>query len=237
MKIKDIAIMFATAVGAAALAIAVSKSQYQTNAILTIWDIQNAQEETYVVHKEQIPAEEQTGTTEATQVVVELVDKQEEEVTPEVATPPVSDEEIRQEAEETLKVYEVNLPDEIKAYCEEVGQQYGICPELLEAIAWRESRYQGNATNGTCTGIMQVSYVWHGDRMQRLGVSSLYDVQGCIKVAADYIAELADGGETAVATALMTYNGDSRANEEGYTSAYAQDILTVSAALERVHGK
>ncbi len=82
-----------------------------------------------------------------------------------------------------------------------------------------------------------MSYVWHGDRMQRLGVASLYDIEGCIKVAADYIAELADGGETAVATALMTYNGDSRANEEGYTSAYAQDILTVSAALERVHGK
>ncbi len=115
MKIKDLAIMFVTAVGAAALAIAVSKSQYQTNAILTVWDIQNAQDETYVVHKEHIPAEEQASTTEATQVVVGLVDKREEEVTPEVATPPVSDEEIRQEAEETLKVYEVNLPDEIKA--------------------------------------------------------------------------------------------------------------------------
>ena len=27
------------------------------------------------------------------------------------------------------------IPKEIKEYCEEIGQQYDICPELLEAIA------------------------------------------------------------------------------------------------------
>lgn len=234
MKVKEMAAALVAAMGIAALAIAVSKSQYQTNSILTVWDIQNAMDETYPIHVEEIPAEE---ATEATEVVVEPVDTQEEEVSPEEVTPPVSDEEIRQEAEETLQLYQVDLPEEVKAYCEEIGAQYGICPELLEAIAWRESRYQSTAVNGTCTGMMQVSTTWHGDRMARLGVSSLYDAEGCIKVAADYIAELADGGETGVAVALMTYNGDSRANEEGYISGYADDILTVSAALEMVHGK
>lgn len=233
MKVKEMAAALLAAMGIAALAIAVSKSQYQTNSILTVWDIQNAMDEAYPIHVEEIPAEE---ATEATEVVVEPVDTQEEAATLE-AVPPVSDEEIRQEAEETLEAYQVDLPENVRAYCEEVGAQYGICPELLEAIAWRESRYQSGATNGTCTGMMQVSTQWHGDRMARLGVTSLYDAEGCIKVAADYIAELADGGETGVAVALMTYNGDSRANEEGYISGYADDILTVSAALERVHGK
>ncbi len=230
MGMRNIAAVLAAAIGSAALAIAVSKSQYQTNSILTVWDLQ---EESYPIEIEQIPAED----TETTEVTVDPVDTQEEELTPEGVTPPVSDEEIRQEAEETLELYEVNLPDNVRAYCEKIGQQYGICPELLEAIAWRESRFQSGATNGTCTGMMQVSSIWHGDRMARLGVSSLYDAEGCIKVAADYIAELSDGGEASVATALMTYNGDSRANEDGYISGYAEDILTVSAALERVHGK
>ena len=234
MKMKEIVAAVLAAAGVAVLAIEVSKSQYQTNSILTVWDVQNAMGESYPIHVEEIP--EETTTEAADAVVVDLVDTQEEAITLET-TPPVSDEEIRQEAEETLEAYQVDLPENVKAYCEEVGNQYGICPELLEAIAWRESRYRSNAVNGTCTGMMQVSTTWHGDRMAKLGVSSLFDTEGCIRVAADYIAELADGGETGVAVALMTYNGDSRANEEGYVSKYADDILTVSAALERVHGK
>ena len=37
-------------------------------------------------------------------------------------------------------------------YTEEIGQQYGICPELLQAIAERESSLRIYATNGTCKG-------------------------------------------------------------------------------------
>ena len=36
-------------------------------------------------------------------------------------------------------------------YTEEIGQQYGICPELLQAIAERESSLRIYARNGTGT--------------------------------------------------------------------------------------
>ena len=29
---------------------------------------------------------------------------------------------------------DTDLPEEYQQYCEEIGQSYGICPELLEAI-------------------------------------------------------------------------------------------------------
>ncbi|MDO4285564.1 MAG: transglycosylase SLT domain-containing protein [Eubacteriales bacterium] len=174
------------------------------------------------IHREAIPVSEMT---------VSVMESAE----PEVIIPPVSAEEIRVESEQILAEYEVDLPAEIREICEEAGSVYGICPELLEAIAWRESRYQTDAVNGDCTGIMQVSSRWHQDRMERIGATDLYNARDCIMTAADYLAELSR--EHSVATALMIYNGDARAREEGYVSQYAEDILIVSAALERAHGK
>ena len=55
---------------------------------------------------------------------------------------------------------------EVYALAEEIGGAYGICPELLQAIAWHESRYEENASNGGCEGLMQVSEKWHRDRMK-----------------------------------------------------------------------
>ena len=151
----------------------------------------------------------------------------------EVASP-ISNETLVAEAETILEQYEVNLPDDVRAYCEDIGSQYQICPELLEAIAWRESRFQSTAINGDCTGIMQVSYQWHANRMAKVGAVSLTNTRDCILVAADYLSELFE--ENGLVKSLMLYNGDARANEIGYVSSYASDILTVSEALERVHG-
>lgn len=84
MKMKEIVAAVLAAAGIAVLAIEVSKSQYQTNSILTVWDVQNAMDESYPIHVEEIPE----TTTEATDaVVVDLVDTQEEAITLE-ATPP-----------------------------------------------------------------------------------------------------------------------------------------------------
>lgn len=126
------------------------------------------------------------------------------------------------------------------ALTEEVGQQYNICPELLQAIAWRESRYKPTAVNGDCTGLMQVSTRWHQDRMERLGVDDLYDPAGNVLVAADYLAELFSDYEEADVV-LMFYSGNSRAKEYsqgiGEMSDYAAEVLEESAELERRHGK
>ena len=71
-------------------------------------------------------------------------------------------------------------------------------------------------------------------------MDSLYDPYGNMLVAADYLSELFEEYED-VGVVLMTYNGDSDAEAFSYCEAelsgYADDILTLSAELERAHGK
>lgn len=139
------------------------------------------------------------------------------------------------EAEEAVKV-----PEEVKLISEELGEKYNICPELIQAICYKESSFRPDAVNGDCTGIMQVSEKWHKDRMDKLGVTDLKDARQNMTVAVDYLSELAERYED-IAVALMVYNGDSSAGDviggTGEISDYAEDVLMISAELEFRHGK
>ena len=123
--------------------------------------------------------------------------------------------------------------------CVKYGEEYGICPELLMAVAETESGGDRMARNGSCKGLMQISERWNADRMRRLGVTDLYDEEQNIHCGADLLAELAERyGE--VSYALDRYNGNSRATynyEHGILSAYARKVLERSEKLERMHGK
>lgn len=131
------------------------------------------------------------------------------------------------------------LSDEVQEICVKYGKQYGICPELLMAIIERESAGQSDIESGGCKGLMQISDRWHTERMNRLGVTDIYDMDGNIHVGADYLAELFEEyGE--VATVLMVYHGEEDAvtrAENGEISKYADWILNRSAELERWNGK
>lgn len=131
------------------------------------------------------------------------------------------------------------LSEDIQETCVKYGEQYGICPELLMAIIERESAGQSDIESGGCKGLMQISDRWHTERMNRLGVTDIYDMDGNIHVGADYLAELFEEyGE--VATVLMVYHGEENAvtrAENGEISKYAEWILNRSAELERWNGK
>lgn len=133
----------------------------------------------------------------------------------------------------------VEVPEDVAGISEELGRQYSICPETIQAVCWVESRFDPEAENDGCTGIMQVSGKWHKDRMERLGVEDLKDTEGCMRVAVDYLAELVEDGEDMEA-ALMRYHGESRIRErlsEGELSEYVDKVLAVSAMLEQRNGK
>lgn len=134
---------------------------------------------------------------------------------------------------------ETYISKEIQWYCIEIGEMYGVCPELLMAMIEAESSGNPKATNGNCKGLMQVSDKWHKDRMKRLGVTDIYDSYGNILVGTDYLMELAEKyGE--IGLVLDLYNGNSKAYynyENGIASQYAKKILARSEQLERVHGK
>ena len=131
------------------------------------------------------------------------------------------------------------ISEEIQGYCIEIGESYGVCPELLMAMIETESSGRPDAENGGCKGLMQISEKWHKDRMERLGVTDIYDAYGNILVGTDYLMELAEKyGE--ISLVLDLYNGNSKAHynyENGILSKYAGEILERAAELEMMHGK
>jgi soluble lytic murein transglycosylase-like protein len=138
--------------------------------------------------------------------------------------------------------WDEDIPVEVQAAAKHYGELYSISPEFLEALAYSESRYQPDASNGECVGLMQICPRWHWDRMERLGVSDeeLWTVEGSMAVAADYLAELFERyGDADPAVILMAYNGDGRL--ESYRagtcemSAYAAEVLANAEALTEKH--
>lgn len=132
------------------------------------------------------------------------------------------------------------LPEEYIYYCEEAGQAYSICPELLQAVIEAESGGDPDAVGGAGEiGLMQVDPGYHQGRALHLSVYNLFDPEGNILVGADYLAELfQEYGD--VGTVLMAYNGTENAAERGscgeYTE-YAEKIMERAAELERLHEK
>ncbi len=131
------------------------------------------------------------------------------------------------------------IPVEYQQYCEEIGMTYGVSPELLIAIIEQESSGQPQVYNGNCKGLMQINEPYHRNRMEKFGVTNIYEPYGNILVGTDYLLylfrEYADLG-----TSLMVYNGSRNAVERGananYTQ-YASHIMERTIELERLHGK
>lgn len=147
----------------------------------------------------------------------------------------------REKAIQYLSENAVEIPEEVEFWCEYYGEKYDICPEVLEAVCWKESRCTQDAQSGdkTCKGLMQIKVGSHKARMQRCNVQNIFGVQENIKVGADYLSELQETEDIAVS--LAKYNGASEAQVErvrqGNYTGYVKKVLEVSAALERAHYK
>lgn len=132
------------------------------------------------------------------------------------------------------------IPKEVQEACIKYGEEYHICPELLMAMCEIESSGRANAVNGSCKGVLQVNEKYHKDRMERLGVTDLYDIDSNVKVADDYLLELFEQNED-IYLVLMKYNMEHKKAEQLYEhdiySKYAVSITERSMELERIHGK
>ena len=126
--------------------------------------------------------------------------------------------------------------------CNEIGEKYGICPELIQAIVEKESNYNENAVSSHgAIGLMQVIPRWNQDRMDRLCITDLTDPYQNILCGTDLIAELADKYED-LYLVLMCYNqgeygGAIEQWENGQYSDYAVSIVERAAELEETHRK
>lgn len=132
----------------------------------------------------------------------------------------------------------IEIPDEVIQAAEAYGAKYQISPELIEAIAWRESRFETDAINGPCSGLMQVNRYVHSGRIADLD-ANIWTADGNIEVAANYLAELFEMHED-VGVVLAAYHGEAggvRKAENGYLSKYSRSILDLAAELEKMHRK
>ena len=136
---------------------------------------------------------------------------------------------------------ETGVPEDIYQYAEVIGDEFNICPELLMALAERESCFQADAENGACKGLMQVNAKTHSQRFEDAGWNSSdwSDSYKNMYVAASYLSDLFDKYED-VGIVLGVYHGESKAVEKGMSgnlSSYTTKILERSEELERIHQK
>lgn len=148
---------------------------------------------------------------------------------------------IRAEASASI---ENEIPEQIIKDCEEIGTEYDICPELLEAIAFNESRFIEDVTNENCWGLCQVNVKVHAERIEKFGYTEddMLTSYPNIKVAADYLAELyaTYGDDNPIVLSLYSGAGWAaveRYKEYGTMTKHVENILTRSASYERLHGK
>lgn len=126
------------------------------------------------------------------------------------------------------------LQEHIIATCEE----YGIEPELIVGMIYKESTYTSGAIGdgGNSFGLMQIQPKWHKDRMSKLGCEDLLDPYQNVTVGVDVISELLDQ-RGSVEWALMAYNGGpSYANDmvkAGKVSEYAREVIAMAEELKR----
>ena len=130
------------------------------------------------------------------------------------------------------------IPEDVQIAAEKYGEEYGISPELILAIIRYESCYIPTVSNGNCKGLMQVNDVVHKERMKKLGVTDIYDVDGNIHVGTDFIAEMYDEyGDIGIVLGL--YHGEKKAisnGRKGIYSKYTQKILKKASDLEDKRG-
>lgn len=136
--------------------------------------------------------------------------------------------EIRREVEEIAFAFdEVELAGLCRKACEEYPH---VRPEVLYAMTFPESSRNPEAYNSYgCKGLVQIHEVSHKNRMERLGVTDLFDPYSNLLVGADFLEELSKDGKNPESYMLMRYNMKTetanRLWKQGIVSNYAKTIL------------
>ena len=141
-------------------------------------------------------------------------------------------------------IIEDGIPEEIKRDCEEIGAEFDICPELLEAIAWNESRFIPDVKNKNCFGLCQVNIKIHANRLEKYDYTEddMLTSYANIYVTADYLSELFRTYGDDDPLILLMYSGAGwkkveQYKEYSFITNDVDEILTRSAYYERLHGK
>ncbi len=100
---------------------------------------------------------------------------------------------------------------EEKDYIDRIAGAYCLDPNIVRAIIAIESNGDPNCVGdeGDSFGLMQIQPYWHEARMQRLGVTDLFNAWDNVTVGCDYLAELLNLYDGDYRSALTCYNAGS----------------------------
>ncbi len=95
-----------------------------------------------------------------------------------------------QPAPDVAYVNNVALSGELTAYALKLCSQYGVDSSVIFSVMYQESKFNPNAVSGSgAIGLMQIIPRYSQDRMNRLGVTDLYDARSNMLVGIDLLAE------------------------------------------------
>ena len=110
-----------------------------------------------------------------------------------------------------------------------VAAQYNVERTLILSVVWGESRCKPSAQGASDDrGLMQVIPKWHGSRMERLGVTNLYDPIQNLKTGTDILSSLRVTEDPVKALAI--YNGGFTPPSRSYN--YARSVLARKAEYD-----
>ena len=144
------------------------------------------------------------------------------------------------EAVTVKKYFDVPISEAYQDHIFNLCEKYEIAPEIVIAIIEKESNYDTYAVgdNGKSFGLMQVQEEEHYDRIERLGVTNLFDAIDNVEVGVDYLAQCITRNGGNLEMALMSYNaGQKGANDNYfskgiYSNAYSQRVLEIAQKLK-----
>ena len=144
------------------------------------------------------------------------------------------------EAVQTKKYFDVPLSEPYQDHIFNLCEKYEIAPEIIVAMIERESNYNASAVgdDGKSVGLMQIQEHNHYDRIERLGVTNLFDPVDNVEVGIDYLAQCIKRNGGNIEMALMAYNAGQKGAETNYFSkgiysnAYSQKVLEIAQRLK-----
>lgn len=139
----------------------------------------------------------------------------------------------------TEKHFDIPISEALENHIYGLCCDYEIAPEIIFAIIEIESSWDASAVgdNGKSVGLMQIQERYHYDRIERLGVTDLFDPFENVQVGIDFLASLIKRNGGNLEKALIAYNAGQNGAETNYFSkgiysnAYSQKVLEKAKIL------
>ena len=128
---------------------------------------------------------------------------------------------------QTHSYYDIPLSEDLQNYIMDICGSYNVNHLIVLGMIEQESMYDPVliGDNGEAFGLMQIQPQWHQDRINRLGVTDLFDPYQNVLVGIDYFAEMVSLGN-GIDWALMAYNGGPTYANNKTTSGEISDYVT-----------